>query len=447
LPAHYDDVGNRTVLSDSAAGTTAYQYDNNDRLLSETGATNATYTYDGNGNTKSVTQGGQTTTYTWDNRNRMISQLTVNSQQSTVSSYTYNDENIRVSSKVGTEAATSYLVDSNRDYAQVLAESKSGTIGVSYVYGNDLISQKRGTAESFYLVDGLGSTRGLTNAFGGLTDSYTYDAFGNLVASTGGTQNSYLFAGEQYDSNLDQYYLRQRFYDAGTGRFTRRDDYEGDINSPISLHKYIYGNANPVFYTDPSGYQSLGYYLAAITVIGTLANIFNPFNVFGVDIASDDLFDTIDPTKGLGGQINFDPIFDFIREDILYRAANQISKSRNVAVFEYIDDAGKPVLRAAENITEQEIKKATGVGIPGGIHSEKALAAEIEKLGIPKSKVTKIYTEFEPCNRGQNTCSKFLKQNFPKAKVYWSYPYNQGMNDLSRIRKYNDLERYGVDHE
>jgi YD repeat-containing protein len=32
-----DDAGNRTVLSDSAVGTTAYQYDNNDRLLSETG--------------------------------------------------------------------------------------------------------------------------------------------------------------------------------------------------------------------------------------------------------------------------------------------------------------------------------------------------------------------------------------------------------------------------
>jgi RHS repeat-associated protein len=269
----YDDVGNRTGLSDSAVGTTAYQYDKNDRLLSETGATNATYTYDGNGNTKSVTQGGQTTTYTWDNRNRMISQSTVNSQQSTVSSYTYNDENIRVSSKVGTQAATQFLLDGNRDYSQVLAESKGGTIGVSYVYGNDLVSQKRGTAESFYLVDGLGSTRGLTNSAGTLTDSYTYDSFGNLVASTGTTTNSYLFAGEQYDSNLDQYYLRQRFYDAGTGRFTRRDDYEGRVSEPMTLHKYVYGNANPVNYTDPSGLFSMGDVGAANAIRDILTNI------------------------------------------------------------------------------------------------------------------------------------------------------------------------------
>jgi RHS repeat-associated protein len=273
LPAHYDDVGNRTVLSDSAAGTTTYQYDNNDRLLRETGATNATYTYDNNGNTKSVTQAGQTMTYTWDNRNRMISQLTVNSQQSTVSSYTYNDENIRVSSKVGTEAATSYLLDSNRDYAQVLAESKNGTIGVSYVYGNDLISQKRGNAESFYLVDGLGSTRGLTNAAGTLTDSYSYDAFGNLVGSSGTTANNYLFAGEQYDSNLDQYYLRQRFYDAGTGRFTRRDTYEGNTFSPITLNKYVYGNGNPVNYTDPTGLYSQAEISASFSLENILTGI------------------------------------------------------------------------------------------------------------------------------------------------------------------------------
>jgi RHS repeat-associated protein len=174
---------------------------------------------------------------------------------------------------VGTEAVTSYLVDSNRDYAQVVAESKGGTIGVSYVYGNDLISQKRGNAESFYLVDGLGSTRGLTNAAGGLTDSYTYDAFGNLVSSAGSTQNSYLFAGEQYDSNLDQYYLRQRFYDAGTGRFTRKDTFEGDVNSPISLHKYLYGNGNPVKYTDPSGLYSFAEANAAISISNILDSI------------------------------------------------------------------------------------------------------------------------------------------------------------------------------
>ncbi|MEC4896326.1 MAG: RHS repeat-associated core domain-containing protein, partial [Oscillatoria sp. PMC 1051.18] len=50
-----------------------------------------------------------------------------------------------------------------------------------------------------------------------------------------------------------QYYLRDRYYDAGVGRFTRRDVYEGRLGEPITLHKYLYGNGNPVSYTDPSG--------------------------------------------------------------------------------------------------------------------------------------------------------------------------------------------------
>jgi RHS repeat-associated protein len=264
----YDDVGNRTVLSDSAAGTTAYLYDKNDRLLSETGATNVTYTYDNNGNTKSVTQGGQTTTYTWDNRNRMTQ---VQSPTGTTV-YTYDDENMRTSSRVGTQT-TQFLLDGNRDYSQVLAEARNGTVQASYVYGLDLVSQKRGGTESFYLVDGLGSTRGLTNATGGLTDSYTYDAFGTLVGSAGTTTNNYLFAGEQYDSNLDQYYLRQRFYDAGTGRFTRKDTYEGNTFSPITLNKYVYGNGNPVKYTDPTGLFSIGEANAAVSISNILDSI------------------------------------------------------------------------------------------------------------------------------------------------------------------------------
>jgi RHS repeat-associated protein len=75
--------------------------------------------------------------------------------------------------------------------------------------------------------------------------------------STGEVENDYLFAGEQFDGELEQYYLRQRFYDAGVGRFTRRDTYEGRIGEPITLHKYLYGNANPVNFTDPSGLSAL----------------------------------------------------------------------------------------------------------------------------------------------------------------------------------------------
>ncbi|MCI8508762.1 MAG: hypothetical protein HFJ06_09405 [Lachnospiraceae bacterium] len=41
-----------------------------------------------------------------------------------------------------------------------------------------------------------------------------------------------------------------------TGTFISMDSYQGSIYDPVSLHKYLYANANPVMYTDPSGYAT-----------------------------------------------------------------------------------------------------------------------------------------------------------------------------------------------
>ena len=112
----------------------------------------------------------------------------------------------------------------------------------------DLISQSRNDETTVYLVDGLGSNRVLTDGLGVVVDSYDYDAFGDLINITNGIKNNYLFAGEHFDENLEEYYLRQRFYNQDIGRFTRRDTYEGRIFEPVTLHKYLYGNANPVYY-------------------------------------------------------------------------------------------------------------------------------------------------------------------------------------------------------
>lgn len=43
-----------------------------------------------------------------------------------------------------------------------------------------------------------------------------------------------------------------------TGTFITIDEYSGSVFEPVSLHKYLYANANPVMFSDPSGYFSLG---------------------------------------------------------------------------------------------------------------------------------------------------------------------------------------------
>jgi RHS repeat-associated protein len=85
--------------------------------------------------------------------------------------------------------------------------------------------------------------------------TYDYDAFGNLVHSTGTTPNNYLFASEQFDPDLNLYYNRARYLNTSTGRFWNMDDDEGEDNDPLSLHKYLYTEGDPIDGTDPSGFQ------------------------------------------------------------------------------------------------------------------------------------------------------------------------------------------------
>jgi RHS repeat-associated protein len=106
---------------------------------------------------------------------------------------------------------------------------------------------------SFYGYDGSGSVRQLTDASGVVTDTYDYDAFGNKIGSTGMTPNNYLYRGEQYDPDLDLYYLRARYYNPSTGRFMSRDPDAGNQFNPKSLHKYLYANGDSINRMDATG--------------------------------------------------------------------------------------------------------------------------------------------------------------------------------------------------
>lgn len=141
-----------------------------------------------------------------------------------------------------------------------------------YLYGDDLIKQTKAANDSYYLYDGLGSARALSDGIGLITDTYDYSSFGKTLNQTGSTENNYLFTGEQYDNNLDKYYLRARYYDQNIGRFTQMDSWKGSNYRPLSLNKYIYGEADSVNNIDPSG-KSIVSVLSPINVLLTLNTV------------------------------------------------------------------------------------------------------------------------------------------------------------------------------
>jgi len=139
-----------------------------------------------------------------------------------------------------------------------------------------------------------------TTASNGLI--YEYDAFGNLLHSTatgippGGTAvtatpNEFLFAGEQFDSDLNLYYNRARYLNTSTGRFWTMDTYEGDDNDPLSLHKYLYANGNAVD-NIPRGNEVDELVGAAI---GTVLDVIAPINPLPTITAASRAATTVSP--------------------------------------------------------------------------------------------------------------------------------------------------------
>ena len=264
----YDKAGNRLEKNDNGI-ITVYDPDDNNRVISEG---SIKYTYDDNGNLKTKVDGSSTTTYAYNGENCLISVTQTESGTTNVETYAYDWEGNRIS-KTTNGVVTKYLVDSN-GLAQVLEERDGdGNLLAYYTYGNDLISQTRGGVTSYFQYDGLGSTRRLTDEDGNVTDTYIYDAFGNILNRTGTTQNSYMFAGEQYDANSGFYYLRARYMNPATGNFITMDPYSGSLYDPTSLHKYLYANASLVNFIDPTGYFSIPEMMASFELDSIISGI------------------------------------------------------------------------------------------------------------------------------------------------------------------------------
>ncbi len=249
----YDLAGNR--LTQNVNGSlTSYTYNELDQMLT---AGSIHYQYDGRGNLAKEIDGSQITQYEYDAANRLAS---VSLPNGTNITNAYDADGRRVQQSVNPSTGsgqasqvTKYLWDETSLYGDVVLET-TGSNTTSYTLaGTDLISQTRNGGTSYYLQDGQGSTRNLTDSTGSITDSYSYMAFGEIYNQTGTTANNYLYTGQQYDAQTELYNLRARYYSPAVGRFLSQDTYAVNFNNPIELNRYGYTANNPINASDPSG--------------------------------------------------------------------------------------------------------------------------------------------------------------------------------------------------
>ena len=94
----------------------------------------------------------------------------------------------------------------------------------------DCFPKSQNSSSHFYTYDGLGSTKALTDANQNIQNTTKYDAWGNILQSSGTITNPYLYVGElgyYGDGDAGMYLLTQRWYNPLIGRFVVRTSLQG----------------------------------------------------------------------------------------------------------------------------------------------------------------------------------------------------------------------------
>jgi RHS repeat-associated protein len=186
----------------------------------------------------------------------------------------------------GAPVTTNYLYDG----ANLLEEvDNGGNVLARYTHQmrvDEPLSEFRSSAGSYYQQDGLGSVTSLSNGSGTLANTYTFDSFGKLNASTGSLVNPFQYTGRESDQETGLDHYRARYYDQSIGRFISEDPIQFDAG----FNFYAYVSNRPTMLTDPTGLAQCLYEVGKGTL--TCVSSTDPFGNPQIQI---------DASSGLGG--------------------------------------------------------------------------------------------------------------------------------------------------
>ncbi|MCE5341361.1 MAG: RHS repeat-associated core domain-containing protein [Planctomycetaceae bacterium] len=218
-----------------------------------------TLPYDENGNQTAAPKDASTSMtleYNWDNklRSAVAGANTIDIKYDPAGNRVYKSSVGSVSS-----VARKYIVDVVGDLPVILMEIDSADMSIKKccIYANaEILSEHDGgynATQYYYLHDRLGSIRQVITSVGSVAKTLTYNPFGETIESYGDFSTSWQFTGQYLDSETGQYYLRARQYSPYLSRFTGRDLIVGQFENPLTLHKYLYCQNDPLNNYDLNG--------------------------------------------------------------------------------------------------------------------------------------------------------------------------------------------------
>jgi len=277
----YDNAGNiltryeyayTTGALGTATDTVVYTYGDSNwgDLLTKYDGTDISY--DAIGNT--LTDG--TWTYEWKRGRQLVSMT--EADDNVTWSFGYDANGMRTSR---TNGSTTYTYTYNGDRLTGLTIGNN-TLYFNYGANGTPMSVIYNGTYYYYITNIQGDIVAITNSSGSIVVRYTYDAWGNILSTTGsmattlGMHNPLRYRGYVYDQETSLYYLQSRYYNPELGRFINADKYTSTGQNILGSNMFVYCNNNPVMYTDPTGefaISTLVLVIAGIAVLTTASAI------------------------------------------------------------------------------------------------------------------------------------------------------------------------------
>lgn len=190
--------------------------------------------------------------FAWAYENR-LTQVVVLGQNGSTPNFRYTPFGRRIQ-KSGPLGTTNYLYDG---FTLIEGIDSSGNALARYAQDQGIdepLAELSSSTTSYYEQDGLNSVSSLSNGSGALANTFTYDSFGTLTASTGTLSNPFQYTGREFDQETGLYFYRARYFDQNLGRFISGDPV-GFRGQDINLYRYV--KNQPSGFVDPSGYVSI----------------------------------------------------------------------------------------------------------------------------------------------------------------------------------------------